>query len=199
MNTGPRDWDAETYDRVAAPQVSWGIEVLERLAAGGRRDRPRRRRRLRPRAELLLERLPDGRLIGVDGSPSMIEKARSAFGARTRVSYVGHRTWLELERRGAAWTSSSPTPPSTGSPTTTPLRAPPRRPQARRPPASPSAGRAATSPSGARGRSPPSPRAPFAEHFERDVHARGTSPAPRRPRSACETPGSSEVETAGSS
>ena len=37
MNTGPREWDAQTYDRVSDPQYEWGLEVLERL-------RPERRR-----------------------------------------------------------------------------------------------------------------------------------------------------------
>ena len=32
MNSGPREWDAETYDAVSDPQFNWGIEVLERLS-----------------------------------------------------------------------------------------------------------------------------------------------------------------------
>ena len=35
MNTGPREWDAETYDRVSDPQFNWGMEVLERLELAG--------------------------------------------------------------------------------------------------------------------------------------------------------------------
>ena len=32
VDTGPREWDAETYDEVSDPQFAWGLEVLERLA-----------------------------------------------------------------------------------------------------------------------------------------------------------------------
>ncbi len=35
INTGPREWDAETYDAVSDPQFSWGMEVLERLELRG--------------------------------------------------------------------------------------------------------------------------------------------------------------------
>ena len=35
MNTGPREWDAETYDRVSDPQYEWGLEVLDRLDLKG--------------------------------------------------------------------------------------------------------------------------------------------------------------------
>ena len=35
INTGPREWDAETYDAVSDPQYEWGIEVLERLELRG--------------------------------------------------------------------------------------------------------------------------------------------------------------------
>jgi trans-aconitate 2-methyltransferase len=31
----PRDWDALTYDRVAAPMTRWGASVLERLPLAG--------------------------------------------------------------------------------------------------------------------------------------------------------------------
>ena len=35
MNTGAREWDAETYDAVSDPQFEWGMEVLERLELRG--------------------------------------------------------------------------------------------------------------------------------------------------------------------
>ena len=35
MNTGPREWDAQTYDRVSDPQYQWGLEVLGRLELAG--------------------------------------------------------------------------------------------------------------------------------------------------------------------
>lgn len=90
----PTDWDAGTYDRVADPQEEWGLEVLERLEldggetvldAGCGTGRVTRH---------LVERLPDGRVIGVDGSPSMIERAGenlAGFGDRVdlRIADLG--------------------------------------------------------------------------------------------------------------
>jgi trans-aconitate methyltransferase len=35
INTGPREWDAETYDAVSDPQFEWGMEVLGRLKLEG--------------------------------------------------------------------------------------------------------------------------------------------------------------------
>jgi trans-aconitate 2-methyltransferase len=86
MNTGPRKWDAATYDRVSDPQFSWGMEVLERLELDGSEaalDAGCGSGRVT--AELL-ERLPGGSLIAVDGSEAMIEKAKERLGER--VSYL---------------------------------------------------------------------------------------------------------------
>jgi trans-aconitate 2-methyltransferase len=80
MNTGPRDWDAETYDRVSDPQFEWGVEVLERLQLAGDEtvlDAGVGSGRV---AELLLQRIPEGRLIALDGSAAMVEKARERLG-----------------------------------------------------------------------------------------------------------------------
>jgi trans-aconitate 2-methyltransferase len=88
MNTGPRDWDAQTYDKVSDPQFEWGLEVLDRLDpredeavidAGCGSGRV---------SEMLLERLPDGRLIGVDGSEEMIRVAGERFEGDDRVTLI---------------------------------------------------------------------------------------------------------------
>ncbi len=87
MNTGPLDWDAKTYDRVSDPQFSWGIEVLDRLELKGDEtvlDAGAGSGRVTAR---LLERLPAGRVIALDGSPAMIEQAKKNLGDE-RVSYV---------------------------------------------------------------------------------------------------------------
>jgi trans-aconitate 2-methyltransferase len=71
------DWDAATYDRVAAPQEEWGREVLDRLELRGDEtvlDAGCGTGRV---TRLLAERLPNGHVIGVDGAPSMIEVARA--------------------------------------------------------------------------------------------------------------------------
>lgn len=80
INTGPREWDAETYDEVSDPQFEWGTEVLERLELSGDEvvlDAGCGSGRV---AAELLRRLPDGRLIAVDGSAAMIEKAKERLG-----------------------------------------------------------------------------------------------------------------------
>ena len=81
----PRDWDASTYDRVADPQTRWGGAVLERLPLTGDEtvlDAGCGTGRV---TELLVERLPRGRVIALDASPAMVEEARrrlARFGAR---------------------------------------------------------------------------------------------------------------------
>lgn len=73
---GPRDWEAGTYDRVATPHRGWGGDVLGRLSLRGNEVAldagcgPGR-----VTAELV-KLLPDGHVIGVDGSPSMIARAK---------------------------------------------------------------------------------------------------------------------------
>ena len=76
---GPRDWDAATYDRVSEPQVAWAREVLARLPLEGHEtvlDAGCGSGRV---TALLVERLPRGRVIAVDASPSMVAKARQVL------------------------------------------------------------------------------------------------------------------------
>lgn len=82
MNSGPREWDAETYDAVSDPQFEWGMEVLERLELCGDEsviDAGCGSGRIT--AELL-DRIPAGKLLAVDGSETMIAKARERMGER---------------------------------------------------------------------------------------------------------------------
>ncbi len=84
----PVDWDAATYHRVADNQEEWGREVLARLELKGEEtvlDAGCGSGRV---TRLLLEQLPDGRVIGVDAAPSMIEEARAnleEFGDRVEL------------------------------------------------------------------------------------------------------------------
>lgn len=80
---GPRDWEGASYDTLSTPQQEMGGDVLARL-------RPRLRG---DEAVLdagcgsgrvtaaLLPLVPRGRVIGVDGSPSMIAEARQLLPA----------------------------------------------------------------------------------------------------------------------
>ncbi len=82
INSGPIEWDAETYDAVSDPQFSWGVEVLERLELDGDEavlDAGCGSGRV---TEELVKRLPAGRLLAVDGSEAMIAKARERLGDR---------------------------------------------------------------------------------------------------------------------
>jgi trans-aconitate 2-methyltransferase len=88
MNRGAREWDAETYDRVSDPQFSWGMEVLERLELeGGEYVLDAGCGTGRVTAELI-ERLPDGRVLAVDGSEDMVRKATEALGGDAEVRYA---------------------------------------------------------------------------------------------------------------
>lgn len=97
INTGPREWDAETYDEVSDPQFEWGMEVLERLELDGEEtvlDAGCGSGRV---SAELLNRLPEGRLIAVDGSEAMIAKARERLGED--VTYiVADLAELEIEQ-----------------------------------------------------------------------------------------------------
>lgn len=96
MNSGPREWDAETYDAISDPQFSWGMEVLERLQLHGDEralDAGCGSGRV---TERLIERLPRGSVLAVDASEGMIAKARERLGER--VSYlVADLSELELQ------------------------------------------------------------------------------------------------------
>jgi trans-aconitate 2-methyltransferase len=98
MNSGPREWDAETYDAISDPQFSWGMEVLERLELRGDEavlDAGCGSGRVT--AELT-KRLPGGSILAVDASEAMIAKARERLG--DRASYlVADLAELEVERQ----------------------------------------------------------------------------------------------------
>ena len=94
---GTRDWDAETYDRVSAPQLEWAGSVIDRLSLTGGEtvlDAGCGSGRV---TELLLDSLPGGRVIAVDGSASMLEEARRRLGPG-RVDLV-HSDLLDLRLR----------------------------------------------------------------------------------------------------
>jgi trans-aconitate 2-methyltransferase len=92
-----RDWDGATYDRISAPQHAWGKEVLERLPLRGDElvlDAGCGSGRV---TEMLVERLPRGRVIAVDASPSMVDAARERLGDRVDVRVMDLEQ-LELEQ-----------------------------------------------------------------------------------------------------
>ena len=91
-----RTWDAETYDRVSNAQVQWAGRVLARLPLRGDEtvlDAGCGSGRV---TAMLLERLPNGRVIGVDSSEEMVEHARAALGDRATL-LVGDLVELDLD------------------------------------------------------------------------------------------------------
>jgi trans-aconitate 2-methyltransferase len=82
INTGPREWDADTYDEVSDPQFEWGAEVLGRLELRGDEAAIDAGCGSGKVTEKLLDRLPDGALLAVDGSEAMIAKAKERLGDR---------------------------------------------------------------------------------------------------------------------
>jgi len=78
----PRDWDAETYDRLPIPMTRWGEAVVERLELTGDETVIDAGCGTGQVTEHLVARLPRGRVIALDGSPSMIARARGRLGGR---------------------------------------------------------------------------------------------------------------------
>jgi trans-aconitate 2-methyltransferase len=93
-----RDWDAATYDRVSAPQVEWAERVLTRLPLRGDEtvlDAGCGSGRV---TQMLLDRLPEGRVIAVDSAPSMVEHARAALDPERATVFRADLTELTLDR-----------------------------------------------------------------------------------------------------
>jgi len=95
--SGTTDWDAKAYDRLAAPQEEWARSVLERMDLGGDEIVLDAGCGSGRATRLLLDRLPRGKVIGVDGSESMVaeaERALAEYGDRIELI---HSDLLELE------------------------------------------------------------------------------------------------------
>ncbi|SEG77383.1 trans-aconitate 2-methyltransferase [Actinacidiphila yanglinensis] len=78
----PREWDATTYDSLPLPHLGWGRRTLARLplrgdervldaGCGTGRD-----------TEGLLDLLPDGRVVALDGSVRMLDQLRERLAGR---------------------------------------------------------------------------------------------------------------------
>jgi trans-aconitate 2-methyltransferase len=85
----PRDWDAGAYDRLPIPMTRWGVAVVGRLELVGDERVLDAGCGTGQVTERLLERLPDGEVVALDGSPSMIDQARERLG-EDRVEYLVH-------------------------------------------------------------------------------------------------------------
>jgi trans-aconitate 2-methyltransferase len=91
-----REWDGATYDRISQTMEKLGLEVLDRLELRGDEtvlDAGCGSGRI---TQALIERLPHGRVIAIDESPSMIAAARERLGPDADLR-VGDLLELELE------------------------------------------------------------------------------------------------------
>jgi trans-aconitate 2-methyltransferase len=92
-----RTWDGASYDRISGPMEALGRDVLMRLSLRGDEtvlDAGCGSGRV---TEALLARLPEGRVIALDSSDSMIAAARERLGeAHGRLELI-HVDLLELE------------------------------------------------------------------------------------------------------
>jgi trans-aconitate 2-methyltransferase len=78
-----RDWDGRTYDRISGTMEALGLEVLDRLPLTGGEtvlDAGCGSGRI---TQTLIDRLPHGRVIGVDQNESMVTAARERLPAGT--------------------------------------------------------------------------------------------------------------------
>ncbi len=85
MTAPVRDWNADAYHRVSDPLVAMALNVLDRLALSGDEtvlDAGCGSGRV---TQLLLDRLPRGRVIAVDSSPDMVKRASAELGDRADV------------------------------------------------------------------------------------------------------------------
>lgn len=93
---GPtRDWDAASYQRVSVPHEAWAGATLDRLALSGAEtvlDAGCGSGRV---TRLLVERLPEGRVVAVDGSVSMVAGVREVLRPRDE-ALVADLTEFEL-------------------------------------------------------------------------------------------------------
>jgi trans-aconitate 2-methyltransferase len=69
-------WDAGLYDAISDMQLGWGIKVLDRIELTGDENVLDAGCGTGKVTALIAERVPRGRVIGVDASRSMIDEAR---------------------------------------------------------------------------------------------------------------------------
>jgi len=101
-----RSWSGAEYDRLSGPMAAMGLAVLERLPLEGGEtviDAGCGSGRV---TEALVQRLPGGRVIGVDASASMIDAARERLGEQAEL-HVADLVSFDLGLRADAVLSTA--------------------------------------------------------------------------------------------
>jgi len=101
-----REWDASSYQRVSVPHEEWAEALLQRLPLQGDEtvlDAGCGTGRV---TRMLVERLPAGKVIGVDGSEAMVEKVREVLRPGDE-AFAADLTALQLEQPVDAVVSSA--------------------------------------------------------------------------------------------
>jgi trans-aconitate 2-methyltransferase len=101
-----REWDASSYQRVSVPHEEWAKALLERLPLTGEEtvlDAGCGTGRV---TRMLVERLPQGKVVAVDGSSAMVEKVREVIRPGDE-ALVAELTALELAEPVDAVVSSA--------------------------------------------------------------------------------------------
>ena len=110
MSGSEREWNAEAYHRLADPQREWGRTVMDRLALEGGETVLDAGCGPGGLTAELLERLPNGRVIAIDGSRQMVSRARTLleprFGDRVEI-HVGDLAALTFDAVADAVFSSA--------------------------------------------------------------------------------------------
>jgi trans-aconitate 2-methyltransferase len=101
-----KEWDANGYQRVSVPHEEWAAALMERLPLSGTEtvlDAGCGTGRV---TRMLVERLPAGRVIAVDGSAAMVEKVGEVLRPGDE-AFVADLTALELSEPVDAIASSA--------------------------------------------------------------------------------------------
>jgi trans-aconitate 2-methyltransferase len=101
-----KEWDAAGYQRVSLPHEEWAQALMERLPLKGGEtvlDAGCGTGRV---TRMLVERLPEGRVVAVDGSAAMVGKVREVLRPRDE-AFVADLTQLELAEPVDAAVSSA--------------------------------------------------------------------------------------------
>ena len=94
--TSTRDWNAASYDAVARPVQALGHTLLDRLELRGDETVLDAGCGSGAVTAALVDRVPGGRVIAIDGAPTMVAEARARLGDRADVR-LGDLSGLELE------------------------------------------------------------------------------------------------------